>query len=91
MIIKPIRDKETKKVLSNREICSRMYDEISRLYNSDDADDRKIAVSMCGSQANTVDVLELLKAVKDAPSDREGNRILNESLIPISPALLKTK
>lgn len=89
MIIKPLRDKETKKVLSNRELCGRIYDELNRLYNSEDADDRRIAVSMCGSQQNCEDVLKLTKAVKDAPNDREGNRILNDSLVPISPALLK--
>ena len=89
MIIKPLRDKETKKILSNRNICGRIYDELNRLYNSEDADERRIAVSMCGSQQNCEDVLKVMKAVKDAPNDREGNRILNESLIPISPALLK--
>ena len=92
MIIKPIRDKETKKVLSNRNICGRIYDELNRLYTSEDADERRIAVSMCGgSQQTCEDVLRVMKAVKEAPNDREGNRILNESLIPISPVLLRNK
>lgn len=82
MIIKRLRDKETKKPLSNKEICARAYDTLNSLYESEDIDKKKIAIEICGSQSNLEDVLKFLKPIKDAPNDDEGNRILNQGLIP---------
>jgi hypothetical protein len=82
MIIKPLRDKKTKKLLSNREICKRAYNTLNDLYESEDVDKKKIAIEICGSQSNLEQTLAFLKPIAEAPNDEEGNRILNQGLIP---------
>lgn len=91
MIIRPIRDKKTKKPLSNVEVVKRTYKQISDLYNGvgckteeEKEKSRLQAIKICGGSANFNEVYPWLKQVAEAPSEKRAQELIEETLLPVN-------
>lgn len=90
MIIKPLRDKKTKKIVTNVEVCKRMYGQITALYNGDGCknDEEKeqsklTAIKLCGGSANFEEVYNWLKQINDAPTHKRAQELIEQTLLPV--------
>ena len=90
MIIKPLRDKKTKKVITNVDICKRMYKQINDLYTGvgceteEEREKNKLtAIKLCGGSANFKEVFEWLKQINDAPTNKRAQELIQETLLPV--------
>lgn len=94
MIIKPLRDKKTKKIVDNVTVCKRMYKQIDNLYNGvgcktdeEKEQSRLTAIKLCGGSANFKEVYEWLKQINDAPSHKRAQELIQETLLPVNTIL----
>lgn len=91
MIIKPVRDKKTKKPLTNVQVCKRMYKQLTDLYNgvgcqTEEEKDksRVLAISLCGGSQNFDEVYGWLKQINDAPSAKKAQQLIEDTLLPVT-------
>lgn len=90
MVIKPIRDKKTKKVLTNVEICKRVYSELSYMQNPPSnlsvQEREKLQTQfykICGGSANATEIMDWLKQINDCTDDVYAQRLIENSLVAV--------
>lgn len=90
MIIKPLRDKKTKKIVTNVEVVKRAYKQIDNLYNGvgcetqEEKDKARLtAIKICGGTANFNEVYPWLKQISEAPTHKKAQELITETLLPV--------
>lgn len=94
MIIRPLRDKKTKKIVTNVEVVKRTYKQIDNLYNGvgcetdeEKEKSRLTAIKLCGGSANFIEVYAWLKQIAEAPTHKRAQELIEETLLPVNPTI----
>lgn len=89
VIIKPIKDKKTKKPISNVDMCKRMYAELHALETGDPNDseavktEKKVALDKI-TGGNTTEVMSWLKQVAETQDERLAQQLIQSTLLPVA-------
>lgn len=83
MIIKPMRDKKTGKILKNYEICERMEDELNALKNGGE-DELTTFYKIFGGNSSTADeVMNFLAEVRKQPTPQAKQNYIKNYIYPV--------
>lgn len=80
MIIKAMRDKKTKKVLNNVEICRRMYTTLARMKN--ESEPSEYYGIFGGSPSTEQEVMSFLKQINDEKDDKTAQQMIQNYILP---------
>lgn len=80
MIIKPMRDKKSKKVLSNVEICRRMYATLSTM--KEKIEPSEYYGIFGGSPSTEQEVMSFLKQIDDEKDDKAAQQMVQNYILP---------
>lgn len=80
MIIKPMRDKKSKKVLTNVEICRRMYATLSTM--KEKIEPSEYYVIFGGSPSTEQEVMSFLKQIDDEKDDKAAQQMVQNYILP---------
>ena len=80
MIIKAMRDKKTKKVLNNVEICRRMYTTLMRMKN--ESEPSEYYGIFGGSPSTEQEVMSFLKQINDEKDDKTAQQMIQNYILP---------
>lgn len=80
MIIKPMRDKKSKKVLSNVEICRRMYATLSAM--KEKSEPSEYYGIFGGSPSTEQEVMSFLKQINDEKDDKTAQQMVQNYILP---------
>lgn len=80
MIIKPMRDKKTKKVLNNVEICRRMFTTLSRMKK--ESEPSEYYGIFGGSPSTEQEVMSFLKQINDEKNDKTAQQMIQNYILP---------
>lgn len=93
MIIRPLRDKKTKKPLTNVDVCKRMYKQLTDMFNGvgceteeEKEKSRLQAIKICGGSSNYNEVSEWLKQIAEAPTAKRAQELIEQTLLPVNHA-----
>lgn len=94
MIIRPLRNKKTKKIVTNVEVVERTYKQIDDLYNGvgckteeEKEQSRLTAIKICGGSSNFNEVYAWLKQIAEAPTHARAQQLIEETLLPVNPKI----
>lgn len=83
MIIKPMRDKETGKILKNYEVCERMRKQLEELKNQGD-DGMQIYYKIFGGKSSTADaMMAFLEEVEKQPTPQAKQQYIASYIYPV--------
>lgn len=80
MIIKPMRDKKSKKVLSNVEICRRMYATLSTM--KEKIEPSEYYGIFGGSPSTEQEVMSFLKQIDGEKDDKAAQQMVQNYILP---------
>lgn len=80
MIIKPMRDKKSKKVLSNVEISRRMYATLSTMKEKSEPSEYYSIFG--GSPSTEQEVMSFLKQINDEKDDKAAQQMIQNYILP---------
>lgn len=80
MIIKPMRDKKTKKILTNVEICRRMYATLLRMKK--ESEPSEYYGIFGGSPSTEQEVMSFLKQINDEKDDKTAQQMVQNYILP---------
>lgn len=80
MIIKPMRDKKSKKVLSNVEICRKMYATLSTM--KEKIEPSEYYGIFGGSPSTEQEVMSFLKQIDDEKDDKAAQQMVQNYILP---------
>nr|DAI44080.1 MAG TPA: hypothetical protein [Caudoviricetes sp.] len=80
MIIKPMRDKNSKKVLSNVEICRRMYATLSSM--KEKSEPSEYYGIFGGSPSTEQEVMSFLKQINDEKDNKIAQQMMQNYILP---------
>ena len=80
MIIKPMRDKKTKKILNNVEICHRMYATLLRMEK--ESEPSEYYGIFGGSPSTEQEVMSFLKQINDEKDDKTARQMIQNYILP---------
>lgn len=80
MIIKPMRDKKTKKILSNVEICRRMYATLVRM--KEESEPSEYYGIFGGSPSTEQEVMSFLKQINDEKDNKTAQQMVQNYILP---------
>ena len=80
MIIKPMRDKKTKKVLNNVEICRRTYATLLRMKK--ESEPSEYYGIFGGSPSTEQEVMSFLKQINDEKDDKTAQQMIQNYILP---------
>lgn len=80
MIIKPMRDKKSKKVLNNVEICGRMYTTLARMKK--ESEPSEYYGIFGGSPSTEQEVMSFLKQINDEKDDKTAQQMIQNYILP---------
>lgn len=80
MIIKAMRDKKTKKVLNNVEICRRMYTTLTRMKK--ESEPSEYYGIFGGSPSTEQEVMSFLKQINDEKDDKTAQQMIQNYILP---------
>lgn len=80
MIIKPMRDKKSKKVLTNVEICRRMYATLTTM--KEKSEPSEYYGIFGGSPSTEQEVMSFLKQINDEKDDKTAQQMVQNYILP---------
>lgn len=80
MIIKPMRDKKTKKILTNVEICRRMYSTLTEM--KEKIEPSEYYGIFGGSPSTEQEVMSFLKQINDEKDDKTAQQMVQNYILP---------
>lgn len=80
MIIKPMRDKKTKKPLNNVEICRRMYATLIQM--KEKSEPSEYYGIFGGSPSTEQEVMSFLKQINDEKDDKTAQQMVQNYILP---------
>ena len=80
MIIKPMRDKKTKKILTNVELCRRMYATLTEI--KEKSEPSEYYGIFGGSPSNEQEVMSFLKQINDEKDDKAAQQMVQNYILP---------
>lgn len=80
MIIKPMRDKKTKKPLNNVEICRRMYATLAQM--KEKSEPSEYYGIFGGSPSTEQEVMSFLKQINDEKDDKTAQQMVQNYILP---------
>ena len=79
MIIKPMRDKKTKKILTNVEICRRMYSTLTEMKEKSEPSEY---YGIFGGSSTEQEVMSFLKQINDEKDDKTAQQMVQNYILP---------
>lgn len=88
VVIRPIKDKVTKKPITNVQLCKRMYKELKKLQDGKPTDSEQVKLSkrvmldkITGN--NTTEVMAWLEKIATTEDERLAQSLIEQTLLPV--------